>query len=67
MAFAAVFFRLFFLHVEKGRMIVISGQVGRGFRGRTPEKVEKPCANHDKQDIGNKYGGLVFFHLSGSL
>ena len=63
MAFFTVFFRFFFLHVQKRRMIVIIGQVGRGFRRCAPEKVEESGTNRYKQDIGNEYGRLIFFHL----
>lgn len=44
-------------------MIVIIGQVGGGFRRCAPEKVEESGTNRYKQDIGNEYGGLIFFYL----
>jgi len=49
MAFAAVFFRLFLFHVNKGGMILVCWHMGRGFRRRIPEK-EKDCHTDSSKD-----------------
>lgn len=51
MTFAAVCFRLFFVHCQKLTMLFIVRQVGSGFWRRIPENKKNAAADRDKDYI----------------
>ena len=58
-AFKAVFFRLFFGHIKVGRMMLVSGHVGRGNGRRQPEQAQNRAAQQEKEQVPEP--GLALF------
>jgi hypothetical protein len=61
MTLAAVLLSLFLFHLNKSGMVLVSGDMGRGFRRRIPEKEKDGSADSNKNKIIYKeYKGILF-------